>query len=167
MLVLSNPPPSGWAVKRLEGLTATEDSEAVPIKTSLIVMPANLLGQVNQFGGLRCHDAAMRGSREGMPSDRRRSILGAPCCSVSHHCASTPLPQWAEEIERHVQPGRLSWARYLPPGAAAAAAAGNQADEEDGDVATRTRRSRRVAAAGGTVRPGHVSRACALGCTLA
>lgn len=77
------------------------------------------------------------------------------------------LPQWAEEIERHVQPGRLSWARYLPPGAAAAAAAGNQADEEDGDVATRTRRSRRVAAAGGTVRPGPVSRACALGCTLA
>lgn len=52
MLVLSNPPPAGWAVKRLEGLTATEDSEAVPIKTSLIVMPANLLGQVKQFGGL-------------------------------------------------------------------------------------------------------------------
>ena len=49
MLVLSNPPPAGWAVKRLDGLTASEDSEAVPIKTSLIVVPANLLGQV---GGL-------------------------------------------------------------------------------------------------------------------
>jgi E3 ubiquitin-protein ligase SHPRH len=61
------------------------------------------------------------------------------------------LPQWAEEIERHVQPGRISWARYLPPGVAAAAAAGKRTEEEEGDVATRTRRSRRVAAAGGTV----------------
>ena len=46
MLVLRNPPPPGWAVKSLEGLTASEESEPVPIKTSLIVVPANLLGQV-------------------------------------------------------------------------------------------------------------------------
>ncbi len=71
-----------------------------------------------------------------------------------HACAQTLLLQWAEEIERHVAPGRLSWARYLPPGVAAAAAAGQHAEEEEGDVATRTRRSRRVAAAGGTVRLG-------------
>lgn len=46
MLVLSNPAPKGWAVRRLDGLTVSEDSEPVPIKTSLVVVPANLLGQV-------------------------------------------------------------------------------------------------------------------------
>ena len=74
--------------------------------------------------------------------------------SVPLYVLSPPaLAQWAEEIERHVESGRLSWARYLPPGAAAAAAAGQAADEEEGDVANRTRRSRRVAAAEGKVRP--------------
>ncbi|KAL4426809.1 hypothetical protein ABPG77_006595 [Micractinium sp. CCAP 211/92] len=45
MLVLSNPAPKGWAVSRLDGRKVSEDSEPVPIKTSLIVVPANLLGQ--------------------------------------------------------------------------------------------------------------------------
>ncbi len=46
MLVLSNPAPKGWAVSRLDGRKVSEDLEPVPIKTSLIVVPANLLGQV-------------------------------------------------------------------------------------------------------------------------
>lgn len=62
-----------------------------------------------------------------------------------------PCLQWAEEIERHVQPGQMAWGRYLPPGTAAVAGAAEEA-AEGGDVAQRTRRSRRVAAAEGAVR---------------
>lgn len=52
MLVASNPPPRGWAVNKLEGVTVwgEEDGEgegeqAIPIKSTLIVVPANLLEQ--------------------------------------------------------------------------------------------------------------------------
>ena len=47
MLVLSNPAPKGWAVSKLEGLTASAESEPIPVKCSLIVVPANLVGQVS------------------------------------------------------------------------------------------------------------------------
>jgi hypothetical protein len=46
MLVLSNPPPKGWAVNKLEGHQAGPDAEPVPIRTTLVVVPANLLSQV-------------------------------------------------------------------------------------------------------------------------
>lgn len=49
-LVLSNPAPKGWAVSRLDGLQATADSDPVPIRCSLIVVPANLLGQASGWG---------------------------------------------------------------------------------------------------------------------
>ena len=45
MLVLSNPAPAGWPVSSLEGLTKEADGEPVPIKTSLVVVPANLMSQ--------------------------------------------------------------------------------------------------------------------------
>lgn len=44
MLILSNPPPASWPVLSL--IKHNHDKgEAVPIKTTLIVMPANLLQQ--------------------------------------------------------------------------------------------------------------------------
>jgi SNF2 family DNA or RNA helicase len=46
MLVLANRPPEGWAVSSLEGLAITAESEPIPIKCSLIVVPSNLIGQV-------------------------------------------------------------------------------------------------------------------------
>lgn len=47
MLILSNPPPSSWPVQNLEkhNKTGHDGGEPVPIKTTLIVMPANLLQQ--------------------------------------------------------------------------------------------------------------------------
>ena len=48
MLVLSNPAPKGWAVSKLEGLTVSAESEPIPIKCSLIVVPANLVCQVSK-----------------------------------------------------------------------------------------------------------------------
>lgn len=44
MLILSNPAPQTWPVADLSQHQADE-GEAVPIKTTLIVMPANLLQQ--------------------------------------------------------------------------------------------------------------------------
>ena len=51
MLVLSNPAPKGWAVSKLEGLAVFAESEPIPIKCSLIVVPANLVGQVSRSRG--------------------------------------------------------------------------------------------------------------------
>ena len=45
MLVLSNPTPAGWPVSSLEGLKKEAEGEPVPIKTSLVVVPANLMTQ--------------------------------------------------------------------------------------------------------------------------
>ena len=45
MLALSNPPPQRWAAQTLEGAVLTEEAPAVPIKTTLVVVPANLLSQ--------------------------------------------------------------------------------------------------------------------------
>lgn len=58
MLALTNPPPPGWAVRSLEGVQASE-GEPTPIKTSLVVVPANLLGQV---GGWRAGGGAQMGA---------------------------------------------------------------------------------------------------------
>ena len=44
MLILSNPPPASWPVCNLEK-QEHDKGEAVPVKTTLIVMPANLLQQ--------------------------------------------------------------------------------------------------------------------------
>ena len=44
MLILSNPPPASWPVSNLDKHNH-DKGEAVPIKTTLIVMPANLLQQ--------------------------------------------------------------------------------------------------------------------------
>ena len=43
MLILANPPPSGWASKDLQD--AVEGPEPTPIKTTLAVVPGNLLAQ--------------------------------------------------------------------------------------------------------------------------
>ncbi len=43
MLVLANPPPAGWASLDLAG--AVEGPEPTPIKTTLAVVPGNLLQQ--------------------------------------------------------------------------------------------------------------------------
>ena len=47
MLVLANPPPKGWAVGNLarHAQAHADSDEPVPIKSTLIVMPANLLEQ--------------------------------------------------------------------------------------------------------------------------
>lgn len=45
MLVLAHPAPSDWAVADLDGRSRASDVDPVPIKTTLIVMPANLLTQ--------------------------------------------------------------------------------------------------------------------------
>lgn len=66
-----------------------------------------------------------------------------------------------------MQPGFLRVGRYLPPGAGPAAAEEGTGGEE-GDVATRTRRSRRVAISESTVRACRCgARVCCLpGCLL-
>lgn len=72
--------------------------------------------------------------------------------------------QWSEEIERHVEPGRLKWCRYVPPGAAALAAQLLEGETGAAGAAERPqRRSRRVAEASTTVRrcwDRHVRCAC-------
>ncbi|KAK9915395.1 hypothetical protein WJX75_008587 [Coccomyxa subellipsoidea] len=45
MLLLANPAPPNWAVAEMDGHSRASDADPVPIKTTLIVMPANLLGQ--------------------------------------------------------------------------------------------------------------------------
>ena len=45
MLILANPPPASWPAKDLDKHNQEKDGEPVPIKTTLIVMPANLLQQ--------------------------------------------------------------------------------------------------------------------------
>ena len=45
MLILANPAPASWPVVNLEKHNHDKGGEAVPIKTTLIVMPANLLQQ--------------------------------------------------------------------------------------------------------------------------
>eukprot|EP00887_Chlorella_sp_A99_P005493 scaffold1.g5493.t1 len=107
MLTISNPAPPGWAVTSLKRQT-WEEGEPVPIKATLVVVPANL------------------------------------------------LQQWADEIERHIEPGVLSWARYVPPGAAAAEAAA-AAPESDGVSASgRPVRRRRNPSADGWVHGANV-----------
>lgn len=82
MLVLSNPPPAGWAVKRLEGLVATEESEAVPIKTSLIVVPANLLGQVGRPRWVQPVDAGAGAQQREL--NGLHPLLGGACYECKH-----------------------------------------------------------------------------------
>lgn len=151
MLVLKNPAPSGWAVKSLQGMTAAADGEPVPIKTSLIVVPANLLGQVcvQRSGGL----AGWQGHGARARCDAAAHVQVPVSCRQWLSLLPRPrtlqrLLQWAEEIERHVLPGRMTVGRYIPPGSAEAAVAADPRDSGDG---TRTRRSRRVKAADGTV----------------
>jgi E3 ubiquitin-protein ligase SHPRH len=45
MLILANPAPPGWAVADLAKYSRAVEEEPVPIKSTLIIMPANLLGQ--------------------------------------------------------------------------------------------------------------------------
>ena len=45
MLVLAAQPPKGWAVHDLSKVQSAQQSEPVPIRSTLIVMPANLLQQ--------------------------------------------------------------------------------------------------------------------------
>ncbi len=45
MLILANPAPASWPVMNLDKHNHDKGVEAVPIKTTLIVMPANLLQQ--------------------------------------------------------------------------------------------------------------------------
>lgn len=167
MLVLSNPAPKGWAVHSLEGHTATPDADPIPVKCSLIVVPANLMGQVSGRAGAPCPPACGAGHGKCVHL-QRGSRLGPHALRIS-----LPLPlhlpslQWADEIERHVRPGQLKWGRYLPPGAKAddAAAVVAGADAGSGDPDQPTRRSRRMLNAGGTVRA-RLRRACAGGHAL-
>ena len=45
MLILANPAPVGWAVTDLEKHIRARQEDPLPVKSTLIVMPANLLGQ--------------------------------------------------------------------------------------------------------------------------
>ena len=45
MLVLASQPPKGWAVQDLSKMQSAQQLEPVPIRSTLIVMPANLLQQ--------------------------------------------------------------------------------------------------------------------------
>ena len=58
MLILSNPAPKAWPVLDLSKHEA-EEGEAVPIKTTLIVMPANLLQQWQDEIAKHVQDRAM------------------------------------------------------------------------------------------------------------
>lgn len=59
MLVLANPAPADWAVTDMEGRRRSSDSDPVPIKTTLIVMPANLLSQWQEEIQLHVKDGAL------------------------------------------------------------------------------------------------------------
>lgn len=59
MLVLANPAPADWAVTSMKGRMRSSDSEPVPIKTTLIVMPANLLSQWQEEVQLHVKDGAL------------------------------------------------------------------------------------------------------------
>ena len=59
MLILSNPPPASWPVRNLEK-QEHDKGEAVPIKTTLIVMPANLLQQWQDELGKHVQDGALK-----------------------------------------------------------------------------------------------------------
>lgn len=58
MLILSNPAPASWPVHNLE--KHDQKGEAVPIKTTLIVMPANLLQQWQDELGKHVQDGALK-----------------------------------------------------------------------------------------------------------
>jgi SNF2 family DNA or RNA helicase len=45
MLILANPAPEGWAVSDMSKHKRVSEDEPAPIKSTLIIMPANLLGQ--------------------------------------------------------------------------------------------------------------------------
>lgn len=59
MLILCNPPPASWPVHNLEKQDH-DKGEAVPIKTTLIVMPANLLQQWQDELGKHVQDGALK-----------------------------------------------------------------------------------------------------------
>ena len=59
MLILANPPPASWPVHDLDKNTH-DKSEAVPIKTTLIVMPANLLQQWQDEMSKHVQDGALK-----------------------------------------------------------------------------------------------------------
>ena len=59
MLILANPPPPSWPVQNLEK-GGHDMREAVPIKTTLIVMPANLLQQWQDELSKHVQDGALK-----------------------------------------------------------------------------------------------------------
>ena len=59
MLVLANPAPADWAVTSMEDRMRSSDSDPIPIKTTLIVMPANLLTQWQEEVQLHVKDGAL------------------------------------------------------------------------------------------------------------
>lgn len=59
MLVLANPAPADWAVTNMKGRMRSSHSDPVPIKTTLIVMPANLLNQWQEEVQLHVRDGAL------------------------------------------------------------------------------------------------------------
>ena len=79
----SNPAPSGWAVEHLNA--AADPSEPVPVKCTLVVVPANLLSQwedeikthleegaVHWCTFVPPSDAAAGGATPGSAAGRRR-----------------------------------------------------------------------------------------------
>ena len=80
MLLLANPAPPDWAVAEMDGHSRASDADPVPIKTTLIVMPANLLGQWQEELQLHVKPGALTWSAScGLFLCSNSSILSVIC----------------------------------------------------------------------------------------
>lgn len=83
MLVVANPAPAGWAVADVAGRSRQRDGDPVPIKTTLIVMPANLLSQWQDELQLHVKPDALTWCAEHTLPQPRHSLLRTAGTSLS------------------------------------------------------------------------------------
>jgi SNF2 family DNA or RNA helicase len=100
MLVLSNPPPRGWAVTGAahEPVQAPSSRGGAPRQRHPTAAAA--LRPARGSGGGDACEACEEDGHHPPAVPIRTTLLVAP---------ATLVPQWAEEIRRHIVPGRLKW----------------------------------------------------------